>query len=262
MGGDEDGRMEIRKILYITNMEKTNFDDMKPLSVLRKVGLDEVIFLHTGGAEDWERRVSEYGLRAKTIAGKGPFLPRILQAVQSEGISLVVTNLRKEARKIFGGSLVVNVLRSLPVPVMVLNEDAASSAPMQRGLFHHVIFATDWSTVSEGALRYLLHLKEIIGVLEIVHVINKKLSVRELRDLKKRLVETRRIFLAEGIDAEAHVYAGKRSEEIMLAARDYQGTCIVMGTSRKSSLKALFSRSCSNRVAEDSKVPVICIGQQ
>lgn len=262
MGRDEDGRMEVRKLLYVTNRAKTNFEDMRPLLVLQKVGLEEVIFLHTLVTEDCESGVSEYGLKSHTLIGEGPFLPRILQAVQSEGISLVATNLRKEASKIFGGSLVENVLRSVPVPVILLNEDAASSGPVEGGLFHHVIFATDWSPVSEGALKYLLNLKEIIGLLEIVHVINKKLSVRELRDLKQRLVETRRIFLDEGIDAEAHVYAGKHSEEIMLAARDYQGTCIVMGTSRKSSLKAFFSRSCSNRVAEDAKIPVLVIGQK
>jgi nucleotide-binding universal stress UspA family protein len=96
-------------------------------------------------------------------------------------------------------------------------------------------------------------------MLEIVNVINKKLSVRDIRNLKMKLVETRKKFLDEDIDAEAHVYAGKPAEEIMLAAEDYEATCIIMGTSNKSSFEGLFSKSCSYGVAKEAAVPVMFI---
>jgi nucleotide-binding universal stress UspA family protein len=130
----------------------------------------------------------------------------------------------------------------------------------EKSVFHHVVYATDWSLLSETVLKSLLDFKEVIEMLEIVSVIHKRLSIREMRNLKERLVETRKIFLDEGIDAEAHVYAGKPSEEIMLAARDYDATAIVMGTSRKSPLQEIFSGSCSYRVAEEAAIPVMVIG--
>ncbi|MGD8985748.1 MAG: universal stress protein, partial [Desulfobacteraceae bacterium] len=136
------------------------------------------------------------------------------------------------------------------------------SGPLEKGVFQHVIYATDWSPVSESVLKYLLNLKEIIETLEIVNVIHKKLSVRELRSLRQRITETRRIFLDEGIDAEAHIYAGKPHEEILLAATDYDATAIVMGTSCKSPMQEIIRRSCSYRVAEDAEIPVLFIGQQ
>jgi len=44
-----------------------------------------------------------------------------------------------------------------------------------------------------------------------------------------------------------------------LAAQDYGATCIVMGTTGKSPLKELFSKSYSYRVAEASVVPTLVI---
>ena len=157
------------------------------------------------------------------------------------------------------GSLVKKLLKSSPVPVILLNQGTHPSRPLEKGLFHHVIYATDWSAVSEEVTEYLVSFRGIIKMLEIVNVIHKKLSVRELRSLKQRIAETRKIFLDEGIDAEAHIYAGKPHEEILLAAQDYDATSIVMGTSRKSSLQDIFSASCSYRVAEETEIPVLFI---
>ena len=66
-------------------------------------------------------------------------------------------------------------------------------------------------------------------------------------------------YLDEEMDAEGHIYAGKRAEEIILASRDYEATSIVMGTSAKSFVGALFSKSCSCRVGEGSDLPVLFI---
>ena len=92
-------------------------------------------------------------------------------------------------------------------------------------------------------------------MLEVVNVINRKLSVRDMRKLKEKMVEARKVFLDQGMDAEAHIYAGKRAEEIILAASDYKATSIIMGTSGKSFMGAFFSRSCSYRVGEESPLP-------
>jgi nucleotide-binding universal stress UspA family protein len=142
---------------------------------------------------------------------------------------------------------------------MTLPEDAQASESGQKSVFSHVVFATDWSPASEKAMGYILNFKDIITELEIVHVIDKRLDVKDMRDLKEKLVQTRKIFLEKGIDAEPHIYAGRRPEEIMLAAKDYGATCIVMGTTGKSTLKDLLSRSCSYRVSEASVVPTLVV---
>ena len=51
----------------------------------------------------------------------------------------------------------------------------------------------------------------------------------------------------------------KPFEELLLAARDYDATSIVMGTSCKSPQKEFFSRSCAYRVAEEAIVPTLVV---
>jgi nucleotide-binding universal stress UspA family protein len=251
--------MEIAKLLYVTDKENSNFSEVERLMALRRLGLEEVIFLDATGTEAWRERVSEYGLKSKALAGQGPVLSRILDAARQEEPSLIAANLNRRRRKVLRGSLIKKLLRYSPVPVILLNQETHPSGPLEKGMFQHVIYATDWSPVSETVLKYLLNLKEIIEMLEIVNVIHKKLSVRELRSLKQRITQTRRIFLDGGIDAEAHIYAGKPHEEILLAATDYDATAIVMGTSCKSPMQEIMRRSCSYRVAEKADIPVLFI---
>jgi nucleotide-binding universal stress UspA family protein len=254
--------MVIKKLLYVADMNRPSFEDVERLMVLQKLGLEEVIFLNPSGIEDWDKRVEEYGVKARTLVGEGPVLSRILDTARQEDPSMIAVSLNRRRRKVFRGSLIKKLLRSSPVPVLLLNQEADPSGSLEKGLFHHVIYATDWSPISETVLKYLLNWKELIEMLEIVNVIHKKLSVRELRSLKQRITETRRIFLDEGIDAEAHIYAGKPHEEILLAATDYAATAIIVGTSCKSSMQGFIRRSCSYRVAEEAEIPVLFIGRQ
>ncbi|MGD9075866.1 MAG: universal stress protein [Desulfobacteraceae bacterium] len=251
--------MEITKILYVTDKEKTSFSDVERLMALRRLGLEEITLLNPKGDIDWGKRVGDYGVKSKTLAAQGPILPRILSTVEQVAASMIAVNLNKETKKVFSGSLIKQLLRSTPVPILLLNEDAQPKTSEKNGIFDHVIFATDWSPLSDVIIRYLLGFKEIIEMVEIVNVISKRLSIRDMRALNKRLVKTRKIFLDEGIDAEAHVYAGKTAEEIMLAALEYGATAIVMGTSRKSPLRAFSSGSCSYRVAGDTLLPALFI---
>jgi len=251
--------MEAGKLLYATNIRHASFSEVERLLVLRSLGLEEVIFLRATKVEGWERRLADYGLKSKTLRVEGPLAPRILNVAHQEAVSLIAANLNRDTRRLLRGSLTTELLRASPLPVLILPERTEASVSMQKGMFAHVIFATDWSAASERALDYLLNFKEIIKELEIVHVIHKKPSVRDMRNLQEKLSQARKIFLDHGIDAEAHVYAGKPSEEIMLAAKDYDTTCIVMGTTGMWTLKDMLLHSCSYRVAEASKVPTLVI---
>ena len=251
--------MQAEKLLYVTNMSQPSFSAVERLLSLRTLGLQEVIFLHENNVDGWERRLAEHELNSKTVIPEGSLATSILSVAHRESVSLIAANLNRGPRRILRGSLTTRLLRGSEVPVLILPESPESSASGQDAMFSHVIFATDWSPVSEKALVYLLNYKSIIKELEIVHVIHKKPSVRDMRTLKERLSQTRKIFMDEGIDAEAHVYAGKPSEEIMLAARDYSASCIVMATTGMWTLKDIFFNSCSYRVAEASVVPTLIV---
>jgi nucleotide-binding universal stress UspA family protein len=252
--------MTIRRLLYITELESPAYESLESLMVLRDVGLEEVLLLFPGGAEEWKAGGPDYGIQLKSITGDGPLLTRVKQAVQKEEISVIAAYLERRHRKGGGRLAMRNLMRSSPSAVIFMNENALASSATDKGLFHHIVFATDWSPVSRRALEYLvLNFRPLIKMLEIVNVVNKRLSVRDIRILRKKLAETRKVFLDMGIDAESHIYAGKTPEEILLAAKDYEATTIAMGTSGRSSLMEMFSGSYSYRVAEEAEVPVLLV---
>jgi nucleotide-binding universal stress UspA family protein len=250
--------MQVGKLLYVTDFRQPSVSEVERLMDLRSLGLKEVVFLHASKAEGWERRLADYGIDSKTLIVERPMVASILDTAHQEAVSLITANLNTHRRRL-RSSLTTDLLRASSLPVLILHEGAQASGSGEGGLFTHPVFATDWSTASEKAMNYLLKFKEDIKELEIVHVIDKKLSVGDIRNLKKKVTESRKIFLNQGIDAEGHIYAGKQSDEVMLAARDYDATCIVMGTTGKSAVRDLFSPSCSYRVAEESVVPTLVV---
>ena len=250
--------MEAKKILYATNLKEPTYDLLERFLDIKKIGLEEIIFLSKSLPQELKEKLSEHGINLKEVEASGPLISKILDTAKRENTSLIVANLKREKRKLFRGTTARNLIKNTPLPLLLVNENNKESSYSKKGIFDSVILATDWSHAAQRALNYIIGLKEIIGVLDIVNVLNKKLTVRDIRQLKDKLEEVRKICLKEKIDAETHIYAGKTPKEILLAAKDYNATVIVMGPGSKSTIKEIFLRS-PYKVAEKSSIPVLII---
>lgn len=152
-------------------------------------------------------------------------------------------------------TVIPTLLRKTPVPIVV-----TKGGPLTLPLMDHVVYATDWSAPSEEALRFIIQLGTGIRELEIIHVINQKLTVKDMRQLKERLQSTRERCLDAGIDAEAHIYAGEVAEEIVTASRDYKATAIVMAARQKRPfMQRLFKKSVPYGVILSSTITVAIV---
>jgi nucleotide-binding universal stress UspA family protein len=252
--------MEIRKLLYVSGTDEPDIVHIRSLMALRQIGLEEILFLHPNKMETWETIGCDYGIRSEALIYEEPALPKILDVVHEKKASLVAVSQTGKAKKFVNGGLTRDLLKKSPVPLIVFSKTGQGSGRDHESLFHHVIFATDWSRASKVALEYfLLNFKGIIGMLEIVNVINLRLSVRDIRNLKRKLEGTRKVFLDMGIDAESHIYAGNPPEEIILAAKDYNATSIVMGTAFRPFIRSIFSKSCACVMAREAEVPALII---
>ena len=252
--------MEIRKLLYVSGADEPDSVHIKSLMTLRQIGLEEILFLHPNRNETWEIIGRDYGIRSEELIYEEPALSNILDVIHEKKASLVAVSQTGKAKRVVNSGLMRNLLKKSPIPVIVFSKTGQDAGRDREHLFHHVIFATDWSSASKVALEYfLLNFKEIIGMLEIVNVINMRLSVRDIRTLRRKLEGTRKVFLDMGIDAESHIYAGKPSEEIVLSAEDYNATCIVMGTSSKHLIRSMLSKSCARMVAREAETPALII---
>lgn len=261
------------KLLYVTNIEENalSFNLMEDPLVLKQVGLEEIVFLQTipdfmmGKSEatfreEWLAELSNLGIKSKVLTEEVLSLPGILDVASKEKVTLIIVDLDRKTNNPSRSSLIKDLFKSSSIPILVINDNEQVTTAEGRGLFGHVVFATDWSPASEKALTYLFGFKEIMGALEIVNVIDGKLTIRDMRELKERLAHTRKMCLDEKIDAESHIYAGKTPEEIITASKDYRTTLIVMGAmSKKPFLKEIFRKSSTYMVAEEAEASVLIV---
>jgi nucleotide-binding universal stress UspA family protein len=229
------------------------------LLAIKKIGLREILLLSGSPLEELRERISEDGVYLRTVEGSGPLDSRILESANRENPSLVVAHLSREKRKLFRDGAARNLIKNTLFPLLLIQENGEVRGSSTRGLFDSVILATNWSDSAYKTLLYIIGLKELLGVLDIVYVLNEKPTIKDIRQLKERVEEVRKICLEEQIDAESHIYAGKTAGEIILASKDYNATLIAMGYESKNTFKEIFSGSVCYQVAEESSVPVLII---
>jgi nucleotide-binding universal stress UspA family protein len=254
--------MEIRKILFATDLEDQSLalNLLKQVLPLQKLGLKHIFFLQTVPFDRWIEGLSGSKVKARTIIDENLSLVGILETAEEEDVSLIVTHLSKNKTKTSNGLIIRKLMRQSTRPILFANNIGHMTESDKKGLFSHIIFATDWSLKSKKALRYILGLKWILGELEIIHVIDRKLTVRDMRELKEKLAQTRKKFLNEKIDAESHIYAVKTLEEIMTAAKDYKGSMIVIGgDAERRGIERLLKKSSSYKIANEAPLPVLVI---
>lgn len=251
--------MEIKKLLYITHLREPTYEFIEGLTEMGKVGLKEILIFPKKPTKELTDRLSDHGINLKGVDGSGPLIPWIFEVADKEHVSLIIAHSHGERGGFFRRSTARRLIRNTPVPLLIIHENGDEESPSTRGLFNSVILATNWSDAARRAWLYMIGIKEIVGTIDIVYVLNEKPTIGEIRQLKERVEEVRKICLAEEMDAESHIYAGKTADEIVLASKDYNATMIAMGYKPTGALKEIFSRSYCYRVIEKSSVPVLII---
>ena len=254
--------METRKLLYATDLKEKflSFNLLKGVLPVHKLDFNEITFLQTIPFDSWLKGLSDFSIKSKIILDDELLPKGILNTAKKEGASLIVVHLDREGGKKSKNSIIGQLIKNSSIPILFINNTKHEIKSDQKGIFASVVFATDWSYPSERALTFLLDIKKILGELEIVNVIKGKLTIKEMRELKHRLMKTRKICLGNKIDAESHIYAGKTSEEILTAARDYKAAMVVVGgESKKRGLSSYFKRSSSWKVACEADLPVLVV---
>ncbi len=280
--------MEIKKMLFVTDFEGLWFDALRSLMALREVGLDHVVLLHVierkigyytkdekamlkAIAEvrffECAQSIYEEGMECGSYIVVGDTVHKIHEAVEEEGVDLVVINRQKRTKmeKFYVDSKTIEFLRKTPAPVLVHKYKAESGRTGDK-LFERPLLAMDWSPPATRALEFLVGLKSIMKKLLVVQVVTERgvegLGRRGLqkmeREHRKRLDDLCNALEGEGIEADAHLYIGDVNQ-IQNAAREYEATLIATGTTGKSAWQARWLRSVSQELAELSELPTLLV---
>jgi nucleotide-binding universal stress UspA family protein len=245
--------METDKLLYVTDLEDSDlpFELVKGIFPLADKLFSEVVFLSPSSSKKWTVPLSDSPIPLKIETAESFSSAGIMNVAIEEGSTLMVVDLDRTYRDSFLKWLLLN--SSIPVLVADRNK-------LEEKLFDRIILGISSFPPSEQILRRVTGFKEMIGCVDIVHVINEKLTVRDMVQLKKSMASVRKACVDEGIDAESHAYAGRVVGEILTAAKDYRGTMIVVGpTKGKIFSKPIFKENLAYRVVRNTDIPVLFV---
>ena len=287
--------MEIKKILFVTKFEELCFDALQSLLSLRKAGLEHVVFLNVIEREkvamrrgagylkgeeirlremanirfiDWAENLFELGMEVGAYIVVGSLVPEVIKAARKEETDLIVVGRSHKGilEQLYEGSEVTELLRRTAIPVVVFKHLTESRLVPEK-LFDRLLLATDGSPASLRAVEYLKDLKGVAKKIDVVHVVDEtelkgdsNLDVQKTRkEKRKKLDEICEVFEAGGIPTKSHIRVGDPDQEIEKAAREYQSTLIVLGSSGKAAWVERWIGSTPKNIAEGSIFPTMLI---
>lgn len=188
------------------------------------------------------------------------------------------THGRSGFERLLLGSVTEKVLRTSNVPVLTVPSAAPDVVPVGRGPFQRILYATDFSSGSESALRYAASLAEHgAAQLILLHVVEPLPAgydpavgfTFDVGTFEASLVESGRTKLREwvpdplrlGCDTDDVVTRGKAYVEILRVAAERQADLIVLGVHGRNALDRLVFGSTTEHVVRRATCPVLTVRQ-
>ncbi len=287
--------MEIKKLLFVTKFEDLCYDALNSLLILRKAGLEHVVFLNVierdkvamkRGAGylkeeevklketanirfiDWAENLFEMGMEVGAYIEVSTLIPEIMRVIEKEAPDLIVIGRSQKGtlEQLYSGSDVSELVRRTRIPILVFKHMAEDKIVPEK-LFERPILATNWSETGARMMEYIKGMKNVIGEIHIIHVVKdsalKSPDSHEVQKVRKKERKKLNALCDEledlGIKARSHVYVGDPQKEIEKAAKEYQASMIILGSSDKAAILERWTGSISKNIADDSIFPCLII---
>jgi nucleotide-binding universal stress UspA family protein len=144
-------------------------------------------------------------------------------------------------------------------------------------MFKKILFPTDFSDVSQKALKYIKQLKGA-GAQEVIvlHVIDEQellvlsrvpdqylqVTAQMEKEIAKDMAAVEADMTAEGFRVKLKVKKGKPFTEIMMIATEEKVSIIVLGSHGRSNIREMLMGSVSENVIRHAKVPLLVISRE
>ncbi len=286
---------KIKKLLFVTKFEELCYDALNSLLALQKSGLEHVVFLNVIERDkvamkrgsgylkeeevklketanirfiDWAENLFERGLEVGAYMEVSTLIPEILKVCEKESPDLIVVGRSHKGRmkQLYAGSDVIELVRRTDIPIIVFKHLLEDNIVPEK-LFERPLFATNWSETAQKTIEYIKGMKDIIGQIHIMHVVKESAlkgtdshEVQKVRKAERKKLDALCDELESfGIEARPHVYVGDPQKEIEKAAKEYQASMVILGSSDKAAIVERWVGSISKNIADKSIYPCLLI---
>lgn len=239
--------------LDITN---PNADKVAPALVNTAEKLDSI-----------KRYLEGYKVKVTTHITVGYPATEINNLARKEEVSLIVVGSRGRGylREAFLGSTSSDLIRTSALPVLVekyksLLKDEEPVLTCQ-DKFNRVLLPFDFSENAEEVLNKFKEMKDLIGEIILLTVLDKGETVQDLEIFERnyigRLEAMTGEFKREGFLVKTILKSGIPSQEILITSEEENVTMIAMATRGEGFIKGLLLGSTTEAVTRRSKRPVM-----
>lgn len=176
-------------------------------------------------------------IETEVLTAEGGVWAVLESVINEKKIDLLVlgTRGRTGVRKFFLGSVAEDIVRQAPCPVLTVGPHSPSEPPRE-GRFREILYATDFSEESLGAVPYAISLaQEHHAYLTLLHVIEKSGApdFRRPNEVEASVIQQMQNFVPDKAElwCEPHyaVAEGKPAEKILEVAIERKSDLIVLG---------------------------------
>lgn len=207
-----------------------------------------------------EKRLSEKGVRCRGIVKPGPAAEAIVAAAaeKANGMIAMATHGRKGLARLAYGSIAESVLRTSPVPVLVVRTPEEKKKPAQFRI-RRIVVPIDGSTLALGIAPHVAELVKAFGAeVVLVHVLPPKPALGETVAHAERVVETAKaLFADEGVDCDSLISTGDPAEEILYTVAQKKADFIACSTHGRTGIARAVLGSVAEKVLRSSPVPLL-----
>jgi nucleotide-binding universal stress UspA family protein len=220
--------------------------------------------------QNFAKSHSRNGVQPECLVHEGAVADSILSFAEAEKVDLIVmgTHGLKGVDRAILGSVADKVLRKAHCPVLVIPETGphvvASEGTQDSVQLQRVIFCTDFSDHSHGALEYALSAAEEYGAdLILLHVLEDVPSSAHIEEaIATGTKQLAKLIPTEGLKAgkiETKVRIGRAYEQIIQLALEIQADLLVMAVRGRNALDLAVFGSTTYRVIQLGSCPVLAV---
>jgi len=207
-----------------------------------------------------ERRLSDQGVRVRSVADLGRPADFILRCAEKEGASLIAlaTHGRRGVSRALSGSVAEEVLRRSPAPVFAVRPGPEDLAPKTEARpIRTILVPLDGGDGSSHAMSPAIGLARHFNArLVVLHVLVPEHGARA-PSAKFRLDEACDQAHRQGVRTLCLIERGDPAKAILETGRFHGADLIAMATHGRTGIRRLLSGSVTESVLRQASVPVL-----
>ena len=141
--------MKVSKLLYVADRDECDLSPrvMERISFFNGKGCDQIIFFKVNPSQEQVEALSQLSINAEVLRDHELSPEEIVATAERKNASLIMMSVDDDLEASAFSSVIKKLMEISPIPLLITKKNGSDES-LEKSLFTHTIFATDWSPSS------------------------------------------------------------------------------------------------------------------